>query len=314
MYICSRTLQDRHVAREQDLKSFLDRFLLSAREVFKYASIQDIYDAHITRELGEVTREQIQSIIHSARSLNFDDKVSHHFVLVTPQTDRINHRVELPTRYLYNKLTELGKFHALDAAFLLYQASKGVKETKAHAGFIYEDLIWYQLPLGGQWPVVSMKMTPKKKRYAHLLTTGNEEGDTYLRLGQGAPFEFVTAPLPSGTFGGLKKIFYMHDGKLVLETGFYVPQVKKEATFDGFVYDAEKRIATVFQAMVGEKHSVKTAGLEWLKGLGVEKVYYVGVTPVGQSLDLPFDPVLLTFVEKVYQLALEPICPKDWTS
>ena len=314
MYIYSRTLQDRHVASEQDLKSFLDRFLPSAREVFKYASIQDIYDTHITRELGEVTREKIQSIIHSARSLDFDDKVSHHIVLVTPQTDRINYRVELPTRYLYDRLTELGNLHTVDAASLLYQAFKGAKETKALARFIYEDLIWYQLPLGGQWSVVSMKKIPKKKRYVHLLTTGNEEGDTYLRLGQGTPFEFVTAPLPGDTFGGLKKIFYVYNGKLVLETGFYVPQVKNEATFDGFAYNAEKRIATVFQAMVGERHSVKTASLEWLKGLGVEKVYYVGVTPVGQSLDLPFDPVLLTFVEKVYQLALEPICPKDRTS
>ncbi len=292
----------------------MDRFLPSAREAFKYASIQNIYIEHITRELDEVTREKIQSIVHSARSLDFDGKVSHHIVLVTPQTNRVRHRVEIPTRYLYDKLTELGKLHALDAAYLLYQAFKGVKETKAPAGFIYEDLIGHQLPLGGQWPVVSMQKAPKKKRYVHLWTTGNEKGDTHLRLGQVAPFEFVTAPLPSDTFGGLKKIFYVHDGKIVLETGFYVPRVPNEATFDGFAYDAKKRIATVFQATVGAKHSVKTAGLEWLKGLGVEKVYYVGVTPVGQSLDLPFDPVLLPFVEKVYQLALEPMCPKDWTS
>ena len=289
----------------------MDRFLPSAREVFKYASIQDTYDAHIERELGEVTRKKIQSIIHSGRSLNFDDDVSHHIVLVTPQTNRINHRVELPSRYLYDKLMRLAKLHALDAAFLFYQAFKGVKETKALAGYIYEDLIGYQLPLGGQWSVVSMKETLQKKRYIHLWTTGNEEGDTYLRLGLGTPFEFVIFPLPSDTFGGLKKIVYAHDSELVLETGFYVPQVTNEATFDGFAYDAEQRIATVFQATVGAKHSVKTASLNWLKDLGVEKVYYVGVTPVGQSLDLPFNPVLLTFVEKVYQLALEPICPKD---
>jgi hypothetical protein len=115
----SRTLQDTHVASEQDLKYFLDRFLPSAREVFKYAFIQEIYATHITRELGEVTPEKMQSIIHSARSLNFDGKVSHHIILVTPQTDRITHRVELPTRYLYDRLRELGKLHALDAAFLL---------------------------------------------------------------------------------------------------------------------------------------------------------------------------------------------------
>jgi len=294
----------------------LDRFLPSAREAFNYASDQDVYDGHIIRELGEVTRESIQSIIRSAKELNFDGKVSHHIVLVTPQTNRLSHRVELPTRYLYDKLMKLGRLGALDAAFLLYEAFKEVKETKSPAGFIFEDLIAYQLPLGGRWPVVSMKKTPKKESYVHLWTTGDEEGDTYLRLGQGAPFEFVTTPpLPSNTsIGRLKKIFYVHDKELVLETGFYVPHVKNEATFDGFAYDAQKRIATVFQATVWKNHSVKTAGLEWLKRLGVKKVYYVGVTPMGQSLDLPFDPALLTFVEKVYQLAFEPICPKDRTS
>ena len=50
----------------------------------------------------------------------------------------------------------------------------------------------------------------------------------------------MTSPLPSDTFGGLKKIVYAHDSKLVLETGFYVPQVTNE-TFDGFAYDAEQQ-------------------------------------------------------------------------
>jgi len=33
---------------------------------------------------------------------------------------------------------------------LLYEAFKEVKETKAPAGFIYKDLVHYQLPLGGR--------------------------------------------------------------------------------------------------------------------------------------------------------------------
>jgi len=168
VYINSRILQDRQLASEQDIKSFLDRFLPSAREVFKYAFIQDTYDAHIKRELGEVTRKKIQPIIHSGRSLNFDDDVSSYHPRYTADglTDWIK---EFPTRYLYDKLMKLAKLHALDAAFLFYQA---FKETKAPAGYIYADLIGYQLPLGGQWPVVSMR----KKRYIHLWTTGNEEG------------------------------------------------------------------------------------------------------------------------------------------
>jgi hypothetical protein len=308
--IYSRTLQRQHLASEQQIKTFLSRFIPSAREVFKYAAHPTLYDTLITKELGALTRKRIQKIVRSATSLNFDGKVSQHVVLISPRTDRIQHRVEIPTRYIYDRLRELSKLHALDAAFFLYEVFKEVKETEAPAGFIYEDLVHYQLPIGGRWPVVTMNKTPKKIKYVHFWTTGSEEGDTYLCLGQGSvPFEFVTAPLHDA-FGKLECITYTHDDQLVLRTGFYVPHVKNEATFDGFVYDARRRIATVFQVTVGKKHSVKNAGLEWLKKLGVEKVNYVGVTPAGQSLRLPFDPEWLGFVEEVYQLPLEPTRPR----
>jgi hypothetical protein len=215
--------------------------------------------------------------------------------------------VEIPTRYIYDRLRELSKLHALDAAFLLYEAFKEVKETKAPAGFIYEDLVHYQLPLGGRWPVVTMNNVGKKIKYVHFRTTGTEVRDTYLSLGRGGvPFEFATASPSNDAFGKLERILYAHDEEPVLRTGFYVPRVPNEATLDGFAYDARSRIATVFQVTVGKKHSVKNAGLEWLKKSGVEKVNYVGVTPVGQRLVLPFDPEWIGFVENVYQLPLEP--------
>lgn len=56
------------ISLEQDLEFFLDHFLPSAREAFKYASMQNVYNAHITRALVEVTLEKIQLIIHSAKS------------------------------------------------------------------------------------------------------------------------------------------------------------------------------------------------------------------------------------------------------
>ena len=65
----------------------------------------------------------------------------------------------------------------------------------------------------------------------------------------------------------------------------------------------------MFQNSSKPRSAPTIGGLEWLKGLDVKEVYYA--TPEGQSLDLPFDPVWLTFVEKIYQLAM---CPKEWMS
>jgi hypothetical protein len=142
--IYSRTLQSQPSVSEQQIKTFLSQFIPSAREVFNYAAHPTLYDTLITKELGSLTRIEIQNIVHNAMKLKFGE-VSHHVVLISPQANRIEHRVEIPTRHIYDKLRELSKLHALDAAFLLYEAFKEVKETKAPAGFIYEDLVHYQL-------------------------------------------------------------------------------------------------------------------------------------------------------------------------
>jgi len=93
----------------------------------------------------------------------------------------------------------------------------------------------------------------------------------------------------------------------VLEDGFYYPLIKNHATLDAFVHHA----ATVLQVTIN-RHSVNNAGFEWLKSLGVKKVYLVGVTPVGPSLDLPFNPEWDdSFVAKVYHLPMAPVPPKQ---
>jgi len=151
------------------------------------------------------------------------------------------------------------------------------------AGHIYEDFTRYLVPLGGEWPVVSMKKLPRSQKFSHWKTTGTEQADACLRLGRrgGPPFEFVTALLSdNATFGKLKCMGFQKDERLVLEDGFYYPFIKNHATFDAFVYHAETRTATVLQITIN-RHSVNNAGFEWLKSLGVKKVSLVGVTPVG---------------------------------
>jgi len=58
---------------------------------------------------------------------------------------------------------------------------------------------------------------------------------------------------------------------------------------------------------------VHNASFEWLKSLGVDKVYFVGITPVGVNLDLPFDPewdddfVAMVYHKYITYLSLEPL-------
>jgi len=55
-YIYSRALQKDVAASEGDLKDFLDRFVTSAREAFKYGADQFAYEAHVNGRLSRLGR------------------------------------------------------------------------------------------------------------------------------------------------------------------------------------------------------------------------------------------------------------------
>jgi len=201
-------------------------WIASAREAFAYAADQYEYKTFLPMKLSYLGRERITQLMDSARSLSFDKDISHHLVLITPsETSRSQHLTEIPTRFLYEQITSLAKMRALDAAFLLYEAFKEVNQTTVAAGHIYEDFTRHLVPLGGEWPVVSMKKVPRRQKFSHWKITGTEQADACLRLGRrgGPPFEVVTALLSdNATFGKLKCMgFQKDDSRLVLEDGFY---------------------------------------------------------------------------------------------
>jgi len=126
----------------------LDDFIASAREVFKSAVYPCQYKLQLEEDLSSLSKEQISNLMDDAGNLSFDDKVSH-LVLITPlETDWIRHQVEIPMRFFYNKIRDLMKMQALDAAFLFYEACKEVEGAKCIAGPIFEDST-HLLPLGG---------------------------------------------------------------------------------------------------------------------------------------------------------------------
>jgi hypothetical protein len=316
-YIFSRTIHasDQIPPSELEIKTFLDRFISSARQVFAYAANQRAYEDQLEYKLTELGRDKIPQIMDSARLLSFDNRVSHHLVLITPsEKSRSRHITDIPTRFLYEKIRKNSQMQALDAAFLLYESFKEVLQTTAAAGYMYKDFTQYLIPLGGRWPVIPMtKFLKQQKRYHHWKTSGTEKTDIYLCIGRrgGPPFEFTTAPSDKLTFSKLTSTGFTKDEQLVLKDGFYYPHSKTQATFDAFVCSAQTREVLVLQATIRDWHSVLNAGLIWLKSLGVEKVYFAGVTPVGKGLDLPIDDRedLNSFVSMAYHLPMEPVRP-----
>ncbi|KIM46478.1 hypothetical protein M413DRAFT_8313 [Hebeloma cylindrosporum] len=304
--IAARSVQTGEEASELNLKTFLDRFIAAARQAFIYGSAQDMYARLIMETLEDLSGDQTLEIIHSGRLLDLDKKVSHHLVLITPSADtRLEHLTDIPTRFLYETIRDYTRKDALQGALLLHEIFKEVTETTFAIDYIYEDFARYLIPRGGQRSVITMeKFLPKRNSLP-------QDPDTFFCVGcdGGPPFHFSRlSSCTKHTPGKLKITGFYMDEPLVLENGFYYPHVKDkdQAMFDGFLYDETIRTAAVLQVMTRDKHFVPDAGFAWLKSLGVEKVYVVGITPVGKSLDLRFNPEWDSLVKAVYHLPLDP--------
>ena len=136
-----------------------------------------------------------------------------------------------------------------------------------------------------------MKANKPSPKFTHWTFQG-EEPDTslYLRLVfEGRSISFSTSQLSgSPSYSDLPMRKYVQGSLLPLTDGYYCPISPSEKTFDSFIYEARTKTATIFQVTVRNVHSVKEGGIEWLRGLGVERFRYIVVTPPRLTLDFSF--------------------------
>lgn len=163
-----------------------------------------------------------------------------------------------------------------------------------------------------------VKSDGKGPKNVHFKTpTDIAGGSLYLSLD--ATYISVSANKPGSEVGfkPIREQYYECIEHLKLEDMvYYVPTDPTQATFDGFIYEMQSQLATVFQATVASNHGVKALGLRSLRSKGVKRVRYVAVTSPQSVLDLPFPKDLLEvngmvslndFVVEKYQLVLESL-------
>jgi hypothetical protein len=68
---------------------------------------------------------------------------------------------------------------------------------------------------------------------------------------------------------------------------FYIPISSNQSTFDSFYHFAGH--VCKFQCVTGAQHTVNKKGLDMMQRLGVRKVTYIGLVPVGQEPEFVID-------------------------
>jgi hypothetical protein len=285
----------RYVSSENDLITFFDRFGPSTRSAYAYTkgSIKE-YDARLRTKIANASYEDLDRMFRQASALDLREETSHQLALISAGTFRDEPSVTIPTRYIYDLLIERRSVHKPEAAARLYSIFIWNRYTRSAAGYILNDGYHDVLCKGGQWRISSMKERNPSPKYTHWTFRAEEPDgpDLYLRLGfEGHSITFSTCKLPdSTTYSALPMKEYVQLPQLPLIDGYYRPSSPSAETLDSFIFEARSKTATIFQATVAKKHSVKQGGIEWLLSLGVQKFRFIAVTAPGPevTLDFPF--------------------------
>jgi len=145
---------------------FYSRYAPSARIAYTYAHLYlSVYDGMVRSEITKLTFSTIANVLSTAVALGTAEGVSHHILLVSPQSDRMKHLITIPTRYIYKLLRDRLHITTLQEAANLYQIFVRNSYTKTPAGCILDD-VHDLFCKGGEW-----KVTPLTKNKAGPVNT-----------------------------------------------------------------------------------------------------------------------------------------------
>ncbi|KIM90408.1 hypothetical protein PILCRDRAFT_1716 [Piloderma croceum F 1598] len=284
--IVGRTLQKTNEpCSEAELEIFYSRYASSARMAYAYAHLfLDVYDTKVRSEIAKLAFDTISIVLSTAGSLGTAEGVSHHILLVSPQNNRREHLITIPTRYIYKLLRDQLHITTLQEAAMLYQIFVRNSYIKAPAGYILDDV--------------------------HDLFFDEEQGGTCkhaFQVPDGALVTTARRSLPeTATFVPLTRRRYFIGQNIILENGYYQP-APGQATFDSFIYDEASLTATMLQITVATQHDVTAKGMEWLRNQGVREFRLVAVALLETSLDLMIPNTLVLLITEAYSLMLEAI-------
>jgi len=279
----SRVLQE-EVYSEAQIKFFSDHYGHQARSVYANAPNPLKYERTLLQKMSRISYEDMGKSFREALPLDL--------VTISPGDTRYSLQLTFPTRYVYEKFRDRFSTHKLEAAARLYEVFVRNPETRVPAGFMLEDAANAVFPRGGEWSLVPMMRSGRtSSKNTHWKNPNNSITPQYLHLGYlGHHIAIDTTPHPDGTvYQPLPLKCFLPGDRLQLKNGYYYPSSRsQQETFDAFIYESASKTATVFQVTTSPSHTVKEGGIEWLRGLGVERFRYIAVTTPHTSFDFPF--------------------------
>jgi hypothetical protein len=112
------------------------------------------------------------------------EHVSHHILLVSPQSNRAEQSITIPSRYMYNKLRDQLQVHTFRGAARLYQIFVCNTYTKIPADYILDD-VHDLFCKGGEWRITPMTKNKVGRVNTHFKSPSPAKKSSYMRLAWG---------------------------------------------------------------------------------------------------------------------------------
>lgn len=257
-----------HRPRHDQLRRFFDRYGPSARDAYRYAAVPRIYDELLDRRVREMTLETICRTLRLETSLMEDD--SYTVFLIQPTTKRSLRSISLTSPAAMEKLCIHLKAKWQDFVADWYSRFLELPSTRASAGYILEAQVHRKMKYGGRFEAREM-----------LERTGTVNKPFEVNP-HGSQWTHAYAPTQA---------MYYDPGLRISESGYYIPKLRSDRTFDSFLYDSVTKTAILIQVTVGTRHSVNLLGLQEVKEMfpKTTSLTYLALVPSGSELvcDVP---------------------------
>ncbi|KAI5826732.1 hypothetical protein K523DRAFT_310828 [Schizophyllum commune Tattone D] len=291
-----------HPDSNRIIQSFFDKYGPSTRYAFQAVSARENWEEAqsivLQSALERFDFPQFRNLVSGAKTLQTDDSVSHHILLVEPADKRHLVKVDLVSGHVLALLTKSFSSLPSQGVRLVYDLFASDVRTKDAASRLVEEGMHALLPMPGHWPLTKWPCTDKYR----MIVSGGSNDPLRIVAVNAAALSVVHDALV------VERVNAGQDLKL---TGKYyqLPKTSTPGKVDSFIYNPQSNVITAFHLTISATHFIDLEGLKWLRSLrgtpgGPAPIIDLVVVSSDSTLELTVGELALELLRQVYRLHL----------
>ncbi|KAK0463205.1 uncharacterized protein EV420DRAFT_1160619 [Desarmillaria tabescens] len=313
----NRKLRPSDSITESMLQAYYKDYTPSARTAYQYANHPGHYYTMVKEIVRQMSFDCLKKLVDGFSDVDIlDENTSHNIVTITVAVggERSEPRVEIPSRHLGTLLVKHLMVSAVRSAASLYYMFTQIPFLRSAGGYVLDIAMHEVLLHRSHWRVKVLTAKPptgQRRNWHWTLDAGASSGTLCFPRSGGVDFmDRDATEEEQAEISGLTLRYLPKRGDAARElvdaspSYYFRPLDPNEATFDAVIFLKEKKRAVVFQATVSKKHTASARGFEYLKGVGVEELWYITVVPPGTSTTIPVAKKWKEKTTKVLQLEI----------